>query len=733
MRTEPDILEEQFFDAVHHKRFPTAGPTSTKDIGCSNALLAQLFDSQLISRHLDYRSRLMQKSGQSFYTIGSAGHEGNAAIAAALRVDDMAFLHYRDGAFMVQRAHMAGQDTIIQDMLLSFAASSHDPISGGRHKVLGSKKLYIPPQTSTIASHLPKAVGAAVSIGLNKRLKRSGALKEDAIIVCSFGDASLNHSTAQGAINAASQMGYQKMHTPVLFVCEDNHIGISTPTPSGWVAASLQSKPGLRYFYCDGRNLLDVFRVAHEAAAFVRSTRLPAVLHMRCVRLMGHAGSDVQSTYLSPAQIEATNAQDPLLYSAGLMIANRLADEAEVAARYRAIATQIEEEAERAAATPKITDINTLVAPIIPPKRAPSKQHITPTKLVALEKKNLEKPMHMARLINFALHDIMEQYPNAILAGEDIGTKGGVYGVTNKLKATHGAHRVIDTLLDEQTILGLAIGMGHNGLLPIPEIQFLAYLHNAEDQLRGEAATLSFFSNGQYTNPMVVRIAGLAYQRGFGGHFHNDNSIAVLRDLPGVIVACPSSGREAVAMLRESVRLADEEQRVVVFIEPIALYPVRDLHEEGDGLWACSYHDASSQPAIGLGEVATHGMGRDLAIVTYGNGTYLSLQAQKTLKDVHDIDARIIDLRWLHPLPIESMRNAIKGCRHVLVVDECRRSGSPSEALIAALVETERDLVSARLCAEDTFIPLGNASRLPLPSKESIVEHARALLADASS
>jgi 2-oxoisovalerate dehydrogenase E1 component len=76
---------------------------------------------------------------------------------------------------------------------------------------------------------------------------------------------------------------------------------------------------------------------------------------------------------------------------------------------------------------------------------------------------------------------------------------------------------VINTLLDEQSILGLGIGMAQNGLLPIPEIQFLAYLHNAEDQLRGEAATLSFFSDGQYTNPMVVRIAGLGYQRGFGG------------------------------------------------------------------------------------------------------------------------------------------------------------------------------------------------------------------------
>jgi 2-oxoisovalerate dehydrogenase E1 component len=148
---------------------------------------------------------------------------------------------------------------------------------------------------------------------------------------------------------------------------------------------------------------------------------------------------------------------------------------------------------------------------------------------------------------------------------------------------------VINTLLDEQSILGLGIGAAHNDLLAITEIQFLAYVHNAEDQLRGEAATLSFFSNGQYTNPMIVRIAGLGYQKGFGGHFHNDNSLAVFRDIPGLILACPSNGADAVEMLRECVRLALEEQRVIVFVEPIALYMTRDLHEEGDGLWTATY------------------------------------------------------------------------------------------------------------------------------------------------
>ena len=114
----------------------------------------------------------------------------------------------------------------------------------------------------------------------------------------------------------------------------------------------------------------------------------------------------------------------------------------------------------------------------------------------------------------------------------------------------------------------------------MPEIQYLAYLHNAEDQLRGEAATLQFFSQGAYRNPMVVRVAGLAYQEGFGGHFHNDNSVAVLRDIPGLVVAVARPARRrrarccAPAWPRRRV-----DGSVCVFLEPIALYHTRDLYE----------------------------------------------------------------------------------------------------------------------------------------------------------
>ena len=141
----------------------------------------------------------------------------------------------------------------------------------------------------------------------------------------------------------------------------------------------------------------------------------------------------------------------------------------------------------------------------------------------------------MAMLLNRALGDMLVKHPELCIFGEDVARKGGVYHVTAGLQEKAGVGRVFNTLLDETSILGVALGAAQMGMLPMPEIQYLAYLHNAIDQIRGEACSLQFFSNAQYANPMVVRIAGLAYQKGFGGHFHNDNSVGSLREIPGLI------------------------------------------------------------------------------------------------------------------------------------------------------------------------------------------------------
>ncbi len=720
------IVHENFRRRVAAADFPAGAAPSGP---LSNVTAVEIYRAACLSRALDRVARDMQKEGQGFYTIGSSGHEGMAAVAAAVRPTDMAFLHYRDAAFQIARADQVPGQSIAWDMLLSFAASMDDPISGGRHKVLGSKALNIPPQTSTIASHLPKAVGAAYAIGAARRLRpEHQQLPDDAIVLCSFGDASANHSTAQGAFNTAGWTSYQAIPMPLLFVCEDNGIGISTKTPTGWIAAGFRDRPGLKYFACDGLDMFDTFRTAQAAAHYVRTRRKPAFLHIRTVRLYGHAGADMPTTYLPKSEVEADEANDPLLHSVRLMDQSGALSPDQALQIYDQTNARVVRVAAQVITRPRLKTAAQVMASIVPQHR-PNKPTNGPdaadrAAFFGRDVNQMNDPQPMSKIINWALTDLMLLHPEIVMMGEDVGRKGGVYGVTQKLQARFGPDRMIDTLLDEQSILGLAIGMAQNGFVPMPEIQFLAYLHNAEDQLRGEAATLPFFSNGQYTNPMVLRIAGLGYQKGFGGHFHNDNSVAVLRDIPGLILAVPSNGADAAMMLRECVRLAREEQRVVVFLEPIALYPMRDLHAVKDGAWMCHYPDPSAR--IAVGEVGATGTGTDLAIITFGNGHYLSQQAQPKI-EAAGVQTRIVDTRWLSPLPKAALTAAVQGCRHILIVDETRHSGGVAEALMAHFHEVSPARL-ARLTAEDSFIATGPAYAATMPSADAIVRAAQALV-----
>jgi 2-oxoisovalerate dehydrogenase E1 component len=291
-----------------------------------------------------------------------------------------------------------------------------------------------------------------------------------------------------------------------------------------------------------------------------------------------------------------------------------------------------------------------------------------------------------------------------------------VYGVTRGLQRRFGVTRVFDTLLDEQSILGLALGFGVSGLLPVPEIQYLAYLHNAEDQLRGEAATLPFFSNSQYRNPMVLRIAGYGYQKGFGGHFHNDDAVAVLRDIPGIIVASPSLPDDAAAMLRTCLAAASVDGSTCVFLEPIALYHTRD--------WTAPYPLPDAHAPIGSARV--HGDGSDLTIVTFANGTYMSLRVARRLAQ-EGIDARVLDIRWLVPLPVADILREAEATGRVLIVDETRRSGGVSEGVVSELVDANFEGLISRVTSKDSFVPLGEAANCVLLQEAEIEAAARAL------
>jgi 2-oxoisovalerate dehydrogenase E1 component len=322
--------------------------------------------------------------------------------------------------------------------------------------------------------------------------------------------------------------------------------------------------------------------------------------------------------------------------------------------------------------------------------------------------------------------------PRMVVFGEDVAVKGGVYGVTKNLRDRFGADRVFDTLLDETSILGLGLGTGLAGMLPIPEIQYLAYLHNAEDQLRGEAATMGFFSQGAFRNPMVVRVAGLAYQQSFGGHFHNDNSVAVLRDVPGLVLAVPSRAADAAPMLRACLAAAAADGSVCVYLEPIALYHTRDLYEPGDNEWLAPYAGpaewAGGHTPIGRARTYPIGSADNLTIITFGNGVPMSLRVAARLAE-QGYGSRVVDLRWLSPLPAADLVREASATGRVLIVDETRRSGGVGEGVLAALVDGGFVGAARRIASADSLVPLGPAAQHVLIGEDAITQGAHALLA----
>jgi len=678
-----------------------------------------LWHAQVASRHCDFAARWLQKEGRSFYTIGSAGHESNAAVALALRPSDPALLHYRSGAFYLARAAQAGRDGV-PDIMLGVTAACDEPIAGGRHKVFGHHDLAVIPQTSTIASHLPRAVGVAIAIDRSRKLGVPCGWPTDAVVVCSFGDASLNHATAQAALNTTSHAAYQHLPVPLLFVCEDNGLGISVPTPSGWVASALSHRAGIRYENAEGTDPAGALAAARELADWVRETRRPAVLHLRTVRYLGHAGADVEGAYRTPAEVRADLEHDPLLATARWLVESGLRTPGQLADEYLEGRARVRDEALAAARRPQLETAEEVMRVLAP--RSPAAVAELATRDADAGEEATE-PLTLALAINAALAGTLAVHPEALLFGEDVAAKGGVYGVTRGLHARFGAGRVFDTLLDETSILGLALGTAVSGFLPLPEIQYLAYLHNAEDQLRGEAATLQFFSQGRYRNGMVARIAGYGYQKGFGGHFHNDDSVAVLRDIPGVVIASPARPDDAAAMLRTCVASAKADGSVCAFLEPIALYHTRDLYEEGDGLWLATPTSAH----VPLGSARTYGGGRDLTILTWGNGLLMSLRVARRLEQ-QGIQSRVVDLRWLAPLPIEDIAREAVATQRVLVVDETRRLGGVSEGIMALLLDAGYDGQLARATSKDSFIPLGGAANLVLLSEDEIEAAALALV-----
>jgi 2-oxoisovalerate dehydrogenase E1 component len=739
------------------ERLVTSAPAGTGEVTeAVRADLLELFEAQITSRWLDVAGRRLRAAGAGRLAIASAGHEGNAAVAMSTRSNDPALLHHRSGAFYLARTALAGLEDGILDLALGLVASSDTPAGGGRHAGVAHPDVAILPPSPTVAGHLPRSVGLAWTLGRQRHGRpghgRSGHGRlgdgrlgdrlrwpDDAVAVVSFGDGAANHSTTTGAVNALCWASRQGVPMPLLLVCEDNGLANSMTTPPGWIRALYGAREGLRYLYADSAaDPLDLLEKTRSAVEIVRSHRRPVLLHLATVRIGGHSPADTETDYRRSDRITADLVKDPLVATMAALVRTGVVTGAEVGERLLEARDRVASAVAEALRRPRLPSRAEVMAPLAP--RRPAAVAMLAAKPPPDDRRaqvlgdrppEVEGPLTLAQSINRSLLDAALVYPELVVIGRDVARKGGVHGVTRGLYRRLGAPRVTDTLLDEQTVFGLSLGAAVSGLLPVAEIQSLADLHSAIGQLRDEACGLAFRSGGVYRNPLVVRVPGLAYHDG-DGVTGADHALGALRDIPGLVIACPAHPSEAPGLLRTCLAAAEADGTVSVFLEPIALYHQRDMLTPGDGAWLAPY----PAPALWgsfhapIGRASVWGSGTDLTIATFGNGLRMSMRVAAELEK-DGLHCRVVDLRWLAPLPVDDVVRAAAATGRLLIVDETPSTGGVSEGLVTDVLEAGFDGQMARVTARDSFVPTGaSAAGSVLVSERSIGVTARALCAE---
>ena len=320
--------------------------------------------------------------------------------------------------------------------------------------------------------------------------------------------------------------------------------------------------------------------------------------------------------------------------------------------------------------------------------------------------------MNLVQAIHSALRGALREDENVLLMGEDIGTLGGVFRVTQGLREEFGPDRVLDTPLSETGILGTAIGMALHGLRPVSEIQFADFIYPGFDQLVSEAAKYRYRTAGEFHVPMVVRTP---YGGGIrGGQYHSQSPEALFIHTPGLKVVCPSNPYDAKGLLLEAI--ADDDP--VLFFEPKRVYR------------AVKMDVPETTYRVPLGEAKVVRTGEQVTCLAWGAMLYEAFTAAEEVAK-EGVDVEVVDLRTLWPLDIETITSSVKKTGRLVIVHEAPRTCGFGGELVALITERaflHLEAPPVRVTGWDTPFPLTHEREyLPLAHRiaPALVETAR--------
>ena len=670
-----------------------------------------------ISRALDDREIKLLKQSRVFFQISGAGHEALlVALARHLRPGyDWFFPYYRD------RTLVLALGVTPTEMLLQSVGAAADPASGGRqmpcHWADPSKNIVT--QSRPTGSQCLPAVGCAEASGyIRSRPGLAGcSARPDEVTYVSLGEGATSEGEFWESLNTACTL-----RLPVLYVVEDNGYAISVPASEqspAPVSELVRGFKGLAVFPVDGRDYFAARLETGRAVDHVRSGLGPALVHATVTRPYSHSMADTQTKYRSPEELAEEADRDPILLLQRDLVRGGVITIEEVARIRHEAGLAVAEAAREALASPRpnparITD-HVVDLPLI--REPPEPVGEDGARLVTLGEaitRTLAEQMEADERIRVFGEDVADA-PEVLV--DRVEGKGGVFGTTHGLQRSFGASRCYNTPLAEANIVGRAVGQALRGLKPVPEIQFFDFIWPAMDQVKSEAATIRWRSNGSFSCPMILRVPIGGYLRG-GAIWHSQSGESIFAHVPGLLVAFPSRARDAAGLLRAAFRCQDP----VLFLEHKHL--LRQAYARDP------YPDVDYVVPFGRGDYARRG--DDLTIVTYGAMVEKTRQAAASLWGQDGWSVEIVDLRTLVPWDREMVAESVRKTGKVLVVHEDVLTcgfGAEVAAWISDELFDALDGPVRRVGAKDTHVAYEpSLTAATLPQVADIAVAARGLL-----
>lgn len=615
----------------------------------------------------------------------SRGHEAiQLAIAYLLDPADFVSPYYRDESLLLGLGFEPYQ------LMLQLLAKAADPFTGGRayYSHPNSRQIGKPTiiqQSSATGMQVIPTTGIAQGLQyieqhLNNRLRKT-ATGELPIVVCSLGDASVT----EGEVSEAFQFAVLKQ-LPILYLVQDNEWGISVSAEESRAMDAYEygaGFPGLSRLRVDGSDFEAAYYQLEKVVEEIRKERKPYLVQAK-LPLLGHHTSGVRKEFYRSAEDLAQHSKEdpgPKLYQRLLALGTEAATLQEIDQQAKEEIAAAFTAATEAAEPDPATVMDHVFAP------TPITEEIGRRETAAKEKIN------MVDAALFAIREILQEYPEAVLYGQDVGRRlGGVFREAATLAELFGDHRVFNTAIQEAYIIGSTSGMSAVGLKPIVEVQFADYIYPGLNQLVSEIAKSCYLSCGKFPVQTLIRVPVGAY--GGGGPYHSGSIESTLLSIKGIKVVYPSNAAD----MKGLMKAAFLDPNPVVMLEHKGLY-----WSKVPGTEAAKTPEPSADYTIPLGKARIVQQGDSITVITYGMGVYWATAAATSFPG----QIEIIDLRCLYPLDEELLFASVKKQGKCLVLTEEQQYNSFAEAMASRITHA---------CFQWLDAPVEVMGALPLPA-----------------